>query len=154
MKDTFDYQAVPANYIHCFNHACPSCDACLRHLAALHAPKERPYILTVNPAAYPAGTTRCPHFRSAEKLRFAWGMTATFDNIPYKTALLLKRKIQRLYPKTTYYRILNKERSLSPAEQAQIADLFRQEGIGTAPVYDSYTETYDWENETDEGLKR
>ncbi len=144
MKDTIDYSPVPAGYIHCFNHACPLGGNCLRHLAALHVPKTRSYVMTVNPAAYPKDAARCPHFRSSEKIRFAWGMTATFDRIPYKTAVLLKEKIRSLYTKTTYYRILRKERSISPAEQAGIAGIFRQNGIDATPVYDSYTEEYDW----------
>nr|WP_302830848.1 DUF6078 family protein [uncultured Bacteroides sp.] len=146
MKDDFDYQLVPSNYIHCLNQACPLGDNCLRRLAALHAPKKYPYLVAVNPAAYPEDATHCPHFKSSAKIRFAWGLTATFDNIPYKTALLLKRKIRSLYSRTTYYRILNKERSLSPAEQSEIAHIFEQNGITSVPVYDSYTEEYDWGN--------
>lgn len=146
MKDDFDYQLVPSNYIHCLNQACPLGDNCLRRLAALHAPKKYPYLVAVNPAAYPEDATHCPHFKSSAKIRFAWGLTATFDNIPYKTALLLKRKIRSLYSRTTYYRILNKERSLSPAEQSEITHIFEQNGITSVPVYDSYTEEYDWGN--------
>lgn len=146
MKDDFDYQLVPSNYIHCLNQDCPLGDNCLRRLAALHAPKKYPYLVAVNPAAYPGDATHCPHFKSSAKIRFAWGLTATFDNIPYKTALLLKRKIRSLYSRTTYYRILNKERSLSPAEQSEIAHIFEQNGITSVPVYDSYTEEYDWGN--------
>lgn len=146
MKDDFDYQLVPSNYIHCLNQACPLGDNCLRRLAALHAPKKYPYLVAVNPAAYSEDATHCPHFKSSAKIRFAWGLTATFDNIPYKTALLLKRKIRSLYSRTTYYRILNKERSLSPAEQSEIAHIFEQNGITSVPVYDSYTEEYDWGN--------
>lgn len=92
MKDDFDYRLVPSNYIHCFNQACPFSGNCLRHLAALQAPKTHPYVVTVNPAAYPEDAARCPHFKSSAKIRFAWGLTTTFDNIPYKTALLLKKK--------------------------------------------------------------
>ena len=146
MKDDFDYRLVPSNYIHCFNQACPFSGNCLRHLAALQAPKTHPYVVTVNPAAYPEDAARCPHFKSSAKIRFAWGLTTTFDNIPYKTALLLKRKIRNLYSKTTYYRILNQERSLSPAEQSEITHIFEQHDITSAPVYDSYTEEYDWGN--------
>lgn len=148
MKDNFDYQAVPFNYIHCFNRSCPRAENCLHHLVAQHAPKTVPCIVSINPAAYPEDTEDCPHFRSSEKIRLAWGMSSTFDKIPYKTALLLKRKIRNFFSKTTYYRILNNERSLSPAEQSEISRIFRQNGITIVPVYDSYTEDYDWGNHT------
>lgn len=146
MTNDFDYSSVPFNYIHCFNQDCPLGNTCLRRLVALHAPKETPYVMTVNPAAYPKNASQCTHFRSIRKMRFAWGMSTTFDNIPYKKALLLKRRIHELYPKTTYYRILHNERSLSPAEQATIAHIFNQIGITAPPVYDSYTEEYDWDD--------
>lgn len=67
MKDDFDYQLVPSNYIHCLNQACPLGDNCLRRLAALHAPKKYPYLVAVNPAAYPEDATHCPHFKSSAK---------------------------------------------------------------------------------------
>lgn len=147
MKDDFDYQLVPSNYTHCFNQACPLCNNCLRHLAGLHAPKTHPFVVTVNPAAYPPeDTTHCPYFKSSAKIRFAWGLSTTFDKIPYKTVLSLKRKIRNLYSRATYYRILKKERSLSPAEQSEITNIFKQNGITSEPVYDSYTEEYDWGN--------
>lgn len=146
MKDDLNYRSVPQGYVHCFNTDCPRSADCLRHRVAAHATKEIPYVLTVNPAAYPADAARCPHFHSAQKLRFAWGLSTIFDNLPHKTALLLKRQVRALYTKTTYYRILNKERSLSPAEQAVIARLFARSGVTAAPTYDSYTEEYDFQN--------
>lgn len=146
MKDDFDYQAVPYDYIHCFNQDCPRSESCLRHLAAMHAPKTTPYIATVNPAAYPEDYDHCPHFRSAAKVRFAWGIESICDNIPYKTALTLKACLHNLYPKTTYYRILHQERPLSPEEQAVIARIFVQNGVTTPPVFDRYTDDYDFKN--------
>lgn len=145
MKDEFNYEAVPFHFVHCLNATCPRGESCLRRLTAQHAPKEIPAIMTVNPAVYPKDANRCPYFKSTEKLRYAWGLTTTFDNIPYKKALLLKSRIHQLYPKTTYYRILHKERPLSPAEQEAIANIFAQNGVSTAPEFDSYTEEYAWE---------
>lgn len=145
MKDDFDYQSVPFNYIHCFNENCPRKDECLRHLTGLCAPKNISTIKTFNPAAYPADTDNCPYFRSARKIRLAWGISTMFDNIPYRTAVLLQSAIHQLYPKTTYYRIAHQERPLSPKEQEDIAHIFAQNGIKTPPQYDRYTEGYDWD---------
>ena len=145
MDNHFNYSSVPFHYIHCLNQACPRGENCLRRVVALHVPKEVPAVMTVNPALYPKDANRCPYFRSTEKFRYAWGRNALFDEIPYKQALLLKREMHDLYPKTTYYRILHQERPLSPAEQAVIARLFTKSGVSTAPVFDYYTEEYNWE---------
>lgn len=145
MKDTFDYQAVPLNYLHCFNENCPRKGECLRHLTALHAPKSIPAIKALNPAAYPADADSCPYFRSSQKMRLAWGMSTMFDDIPYRTAVSLKSAIHHLYPKTTYYRIAHQERPLSTKEQEEIARVFVQNGVTTPPRYDRYTEGYDWD---------
>lgn len=146
MEDDFNYQAVPFHFIHCLHPACPRSENCLRHLTALHIPQDVSAILTVSPSNYPKESEQCPYFRSTEKLRYAWGITTFFDHIPYKKALEMKRRFNELYPKTTYYRILHKERSLSPAEQTAIADLFTKSGITEAPVYDYYTQEYNWED--------
>lgn len=85
MKDDFDYQAVPYDYIHCFNQDCPRSENCLRHLAAMHAPKTTPYIATVNPAAYPEDSIQCPHFRSAMDLMLCLGQQLNPDLFSVKT---------------------------------------------------------------------
>ena len=145
MKDDFSYDRVPFHYIHCLNPNCSRSEDCLRHLTALHIPKEIPTITALSPASYPEDTKRCPYFRSIEKKTYAWGISVLFDDIPYKKALLLRSMVHTLYPKTTYYRILHQERPLSPAEQQDIARIFRQNGITTPPVFDNYTEEYDWD---------
>ena len=111
----------------------------------MHVPQSVKSIVTVNPANYPMDAGQCPYFRSTVKLRYAWGISTLFDNIPYKKALLLKGMIRTLFPKPTYYRILHKERGLSPAEQAEIAGLFAQACITETPAFDSYTEEYAWD---------
>ena len=67
--------------------------------------------------------------------------------IPYKKAVYLKRKIHDLYPRTTYYRILHQERALSPGEQEEITALFLQTGIDEVPVFDRYTDEYNWDEQ-------
>ncbi len=145
--ENFNYNSVPFNYLHCLNPTCSRSANCLRHLAAQHVPAEVARIMAVNPANYPSEAERCIYFRSTEKQRYAWGISALFDNIPYKKAIYLKREIHDLYPRTTYYRILHQERGLSPAEQERISGLFTQIGIGEAPAFDRYTEEYEWDEQ-------
>lgn len=145
--ENFNYNSVPFNYLHCLNPACSRSANCLRHLAAQHVPAEVARIMAVNPTNYPSEAERCIYFRSTEKQRYAWGISALFDNIPYKKAIYLKREIHDLYPRTTYYRILHQERGLSPTEQERITGLFTQIGIGEAPAFDRYTEEYEWDEQ-------
>ena len=105
MEDCFNYDSVPLNYLHCLNPDCERSESCLRHLVTLHVPQSVKSIVTVNPANYPMDAGQCPYFRSTVKLRYAWGISTLFDNIPYKKALLLKGMIRTLFPKPTYYRI-------------------------------------------------
>ena len=145
--ENFNYQSVPFHYLHCLNPSGARSASCLRHLAAQHVPAEVTHIMAVNPANYPAEADRCAYFRSTEKQRYAWGISSLFDNIPYKKAVYLKRKIHDLYPRTTYYRILHQERALSPGEQEEITALFLQTGIDEVPVFDRYTDEYNWDEQ-------
>lgn len=76
------------------------------------------------------------------------GASAVFSTTsPTKKAVYLKRKIHDLYPRTTYYRILHQERALSPGEQEEITALFLQTGIDEVPVFDRYTDEYNWDEQ-------
>lgn len=97
MEDCFNYDSVPLNYLHCLNPDCERSESCLRHLVTLHVPQSVKSIVTVNPANYPMDAGQCPYFRSTVKLRYAWGISTLFDNIPYKKALLLKGMIRTLF---------------------------------------------------------
>ena len=82
MEDCFNYDSVPLNYLHCLNPDCARSESCLRHLVTLHVPQSVKSIVTVNPANYPMDAGQCPYFRSTVKLRYAWGISTLFDNIP------------------------------------------------------------------------
>jgi len=43
-----------------------------------------------------------------------------------------------------FYRILHKERHVTPSEQEHIRQIFVNNGIDTEPVYDEYQEEYSW----------
>ena len=144
MDNGFDYGLVPPKYAHCFNEACPYGKHCLRRLAAVHAPAGVEFVTCLNPAASPMGDTRCRHFRPADKIRLAWGVSRLCNEVPYGIARGLMTRVRHSFSKPTYYRILHQERPLSVEEQEKIAALFLREGVETAPLYDHYTENYDW----------
>lgn len=144
MENDFDYKLIPAGFIHCFNARCPEAGGCLRHVAARYSAEAGRYIQVVNPACFPAGDTPCPDFKSAQKVRVAWGITNLLEKVPYRTARHLRKVMIFHFTKTLYYRYYRKEYGISPEAQLYIRKLFRQHGVQEEPVFDSYTEEYDW----------
>lgn len=131
--ENFNYQSVPFHYLHCLNPSCARSASCLRHLAAQHVPAEVTHIMAVNPANYPAEADRCAYFRSTEKQRYAWGISSLFDNIPYKKAVYLKRKMHDLYPRTTYYRILIRNAHSRPESRKRSPHCFFRQASTKSP---------------------
>ena len=144
MKNEFDYQEVPYDFAHCLNDQCTQVNHCLRHLAAANSTSIRKFFPIVNPAHYPKERDKCPFFKSQIKKRIALGITNLLDNVPHKTALLLRRQMVEHFGKTLYYRFLRKENELLPEHQIVIKQLFEQNGINEEPVFDSYRESFDW----------
>lgn len=93
MKNEFDYQEVPYDFAHCLNDQCTQVNHCLRHLAAANSTSIRKFFPIVNPAHYPKERDKCPFFKSQIKKRIALGITNLLDNVPHKTALLLRRQM-------------------------------------------------------------
>ncbi|WP_294630152.1 DUF6078 family protein [uncultured Bacteroides sp.] len=144
MKEEAGSQSVPYNFVRCFNEQCPQASKCLRHIAAQNKTTDCFYISIVNPTHYPAAGEPCPYFKSANKIRMAWGMKRMLDRIPYEDAVSIRAQMIRRYGKTGYYRLYRGERGLMPKDQEYIRQLFRNKGIKDEPVYQSYTEEYIW----------
>ena len=86
MENDFDYKLVPSGFVHCFNSQCPKAGGCLRQVAARYSAHADRHIRIVNPAYFPVGDAACPDFRSAKKVRIAWGITNLLEKVPYRTA--------------------------------------------------------------------
>ena len=129
MKNEFDYQEVPYDFAHCLNDQCTQVNHCLRHLAAANSTSIRKFFPIVNPAHYPKERDKCPFFKSQIKKRIALGITNLLDNVPHKTALLLRRQMVENFGKTLYYRFLRKENELLHEHKIFIKQLFEQNGI-------------------------
>ena len=120
-------KTVPFNYARCYNEQCPKACNCLRRVAALLTTADTSYI-----------------FQNAEKIHVAGGISHLLDNVPYKDGTNLKQQLIGHFGKTLYYRFYREERFLSPADQNYIRQLFRRKGITEEPVFDSYTDEYNW----------
>jgi len=144
MLQDFDYNTVPITFVHCMHSQCPNADNCLRYQVVLHVTPERGHIPVVNPARISGNGENCPEFFSDRKSNFALGITHLLDNIPHFIALEIKNEIFAYFKRNTYYRILHKERLITPAEQKFITRLFRSKGINEQPKFDKYVEQYEW----------
>lgn len=146
MEKDFNYNDVPNLFLHCQNAGCPLSDSCLRFQAALYLPADRSTLSIVNPA-FVATQPTCAYFLSCDKARYALGITHLFNNLPHYKAVSVKKMVYNYLGRGLYYRIRNKERMLSPKEQANIKQLFLKEGIEEDPVFDQYIEQYVWSNQ-------
>lgn len=143
-EDTFDYEAVPYHFVHCFKEQCPRAGSCLRYIVGEHCTTKNYFIHVVNPKRIPEDAEKCPYFLSMEKIRVAWGVKKLLMNVPLEKANAMKRQLLAHFGRNAYYRFYRKEVHISPADQEFVRKLFRQYGIAEEPVFDEYTETYNW----------
>lgn len=144
MEDNFNYGAVPYNFAHCFNDRCPKGEKCLRHLVAVHSTDLHSIISVVNPKCVPEEVNACPFYKPVRKIRVAWGVTHLLDTVPHRDAVSLKNMLLGHFGRAMYYRFYRKEKYIAPEQQEYICRLFRQKGITEEPVFDSYTEEFEW----------
>jgi len=131
--------------MYCTFAQCVRANDCLRRQMMARITTSGPLsIVIVNPARIPGDGADCPHFQADCIVRFALGVTHLLDNIPYSKIRPLKRELISYFKKTTYYRIQEKERRISPGEQAFIRQLFARYEINEEPRFDRYIDEYDW----------
>ena len=86
----------------------------------------------------------CRFFNPYCTSRFACGIDHILDNIPYSTAITIRKELYSLMGRSMFYRIRNKERMLHPDEQKQITAVFLKHGIENKPEFDKYIDLFDW----------
>lgn len=145
MEKDFDYNLVPYSFTHCVRSSCVRANDCIRYRAMQYATPDRGSLSIVNPVAIPGDGKKCRYFFADQKVRYALGISRLLDNIPYKKAVMIRSSLRAHFRKATYYRIRNKERLITPAEQDFVRQLFQQYGIGEEPVFDTYIEQYQWQ---------
>ena len=135
---------VPTNYTLCIKGDCPKAATCLRHRATqmMQADVQRWSILS--PAYLVQIEGECPHYRSAEKVRYARGFVQMMSALTVKQAHVVKDSIVATFGMNMYYRMRRGERLITPTEQEAIYQLLEQQGITTRPEFDAYVEDYLW----------
>lgn len=140
----FDFSSVPYSWALCFNHDCPLKETCIRHFAGQHLPDD---ILLGN-SVYPNTTKngKCKFFIEKRIIRKAWGFDKLFLNVKYIDYTSLRDNMKYyLGGKTAYYRYKNGKLTLTPAQQEQILDLFREYGYTEELTFDHYIDQYDFD---------
>lgn len=145
MKSEFNYQSVPHNFAHCFNGQCARAGECLRYFVGERIPADCNYVTAVNPNKVALEEKSCPFFKEKRLVRMAIGMSHLYDNLTYRDAIAVKRPIYSHFGRSTYYRMRNSERLITPEEQAFIKKAFQACGITSEPVFDAYEDDYVWE---------
>lgn len=144
MKEESNALSVPYRFARCFNARCTQNEKCLHRLAALYDESDYPQITIINPNCVPADGTGCLYFQNAQKIRVAWGIKRLLDEVPYKDAGSIRRQLVNHFGKTGYYRFFREERCLMPDDQAYIRRLFCKKGYTGEPVFERYTDEYNW----------
>lgn len=143
MKQTFDYNALPSYFAHCFNANCLRADQCLRHKMAILLPKERETVLTVNHLRFLPNGEDCTFFKNNETRLYAKGISALIDSLPHAKAITIRQKLVDHFGKSLYYRFYRKEALISPDQQSFFKEIFKAQGIAEPPVFDELIERYE-----------
>ena len=127
---------IPFEYAHCFatDGQCPQRSGCLHALITELPMKTSQYASNIITAIDP---------RYIASLHGKGG--CTFDAVPSRIVSEVRRCVQNCFTCRSYYFASRKgKRLISPAEQAEIASVFRALCPELRPIYDSFEERYEW----------
>ena len=133
---------VPNNYTLCIKGDCPKAVMCLRYKATLMIPADVMKWSILSPAYLAQTEGECPHYRSAEKVKYARGFVRMMSALTVKQAHVVKDSIVATFGMNMYYRMRRGERLITPTEQETIYQLLEQQGVTTRPEFDAYIEDY------------
>ena len=135
---------VPTSYTLCIRRECPKAETCLRHVATQMMPAEVQTWSILSPAYLAQTEGECPHYRTAEKVKYARGFVRMMSALTVKQAHVVKDSIVATFGMNMYYRMRRGERLITPTEQEAIYQMLEQQGITTRPEFDDYIEDYLW----------
>ena len=135
---------IPNNYTLCIKENCPKANACLRHTATQMMPAEVQTWNIISPANLAQIEGECPHYRSAEKVRYARGLVRMMSALTVNQAHVVKDNIVATFGMNMYYRMRRGDRLITPTEQEAIYQILEQQGVTTRPEFDAYEKDYLW----------
>ncbi len=135
---------VPTSYTLCIKSDCPKAAMCLRYKATLMVPADVMKWSILSPAYLAQTKGECPHYRSAEKVKYARGFVRMMSALTVKQAHVVKDSIVATFGMNMYYRMRRGERLITPTEQEAIYQMLEQQGVTARPEFDAYVEDYLW----------
>jgi len=144
MKEKINFSQVPHHYPMCQKRQCNKADTCLRQLVEQSIPTNIQHWVIINPKYQETLEDVCPHYRPAEKVRFAKGFIKILEGLPHKQMLSVISHLRTRFNQRTYYRIRKGERLLSPSEQQQFLNILKNCGVSHPQEFDAYIENFEW----------
>ena len=135
---------VPLNYTLCIKSDCPKAAMCLRYKATLMIPADVMKWSILSPAYLAQTEGECPHYRTAEKVRYARGFVRMMSTLTVTQAHAFKGDIIATFGMNMYYRMRRGDRLITPTEQEAIYQMLEQQGVTARPEFDAYVEGYLW----------
>lgn len=139
------YKNAPGGYHLCLQNDCATAGECLRALAVRDLPEEVYSLTIVNPKLVnPEGGKACPHFRSSQMIRLAYGFKNAMGRVPHGKVGSVRSAICSYMCLRTYYYYQRGQKPLSPKMQKTIISIFKRYGLTEPIEFDRYEWAYDW----------
>ena len=143
MANKYDSSQIAPSWLYCFNAQCPKHDSCLRFQSALEMAADRDNGWAVYPNALKNG--QCRFYRKDEKVMLATGFVVKDNPRVSSMFVEMRRRITNyLGGNGTYYLYRNGKKWLSPQQQEDIRNIFRNAGYTDEVVFEKTKETYDF----------
>lgn len=137
-------EKVPTNYTLCIKGDCPKAATCLRHRATQMMQVDVQRWSILSPAYLVQIEGECPHYRSAEKVKYARGFVRMIRTLPVNISEMVAHTLIARFGRNTYYDMRKGKRAIAPAEQEIILAVVAECGAQQEVVFDSYEENYQW----------
>ena len=137
-------RTVPTNYMLCIKSDCPKAATCLRYKATQMIPTEVKTWSILSPAYLAQMKGECPHYRSAEKVRYARGFVRMIRTLPVNISEMVAQKLIARFGRNAYYDMRKGKRTIAPTEQEVIRTVVAECGALQEVVFDSYEENFQW----------
>ena len=135
---------VPTNYTLCIKGDCPKAAMCLRHKATLMMQADVQTWSILSPTYLAQIEGECPHYRSAEKVRYARGFVHMLRTLPVNISEMVAHKLIAHFGRNAYYDMRKGKRAIAPTEQEVIIAVVVECGAQQEVVFDSYEENFQW----------
>ena len=143
MNKKFSFKEVPEGYHLCFNSECDKHEDCIRYLAGQYVPS----VKMGGPAVYPNACRNgaCPYFKQIRIIHGAWGLRNLYKGIPKEDAQILKEMVtDYLGGPVETFKYQRGEAILTPEQQKDIRQMFKDSGYDHELVFDGFTFIYDF----------